>query len=91
MAGKDRGKKGKILQVFLAEKKIVVEGLNLLVKHTRPKKEGEKGQRVQFAAPLPVSNVMLICPKCSKTTRVGAKKEGKGKKVRICSKCHEVI
>ena len=91
VAGKDKGKKGKVLQVFTEEEKLVVEGHNLLVKHTRPKKEGEKGQRVQFSAPLAASNVMLVCSKCSKLTRPGAKKEESGKKVRKCSKCHEVI
>lgn len=91
ITGKDKGKKGKVLQVFVSEGKLVVEGYNLLVKHTRPKREREKGQRVQFSAPLPISNVMLICPKCSKPTRLGAQKEGDNKKVRICSKCHGVI
>lgn len=90
ITGKDKGKKGKVLQVFVKEKKLVVEGHNLLIKHTRPKREGEKGQRVQFSAPMAVSNVMLVCPKCTKPTRLAAKKEG-NKKTRICVQCHAAI
>lgn len=88
--GKDRGKKGKIIQVFSRQGLVVVEGLNLRVKHTRPKREGQKGERVQFSAPLKDSNVMLICPKCGKPTRVGYKLM-EDKKSRICRKCKEVI
>lgn len=91
IAGKDKGKKGKVLQVFVPEGKLVVEGHNLLIKHARPKREREKGQRVKFSAPLAISNVMLVCPKCSRPTRVGAQKEGNNKKVRKCSKCHGII
>lgn len=88
--GKDRGKKGKIIQVFPNEELVVVEGLNLRVKHTRPRREREKGERVQFSAPLHASNVMLICPKCSKPTRIGYKLI-ENKKIRICRKCKEII
>jgi len=88
--GKDRGKKGKIMQVFTDKDLVVVEGLNLRVKHTRPKKEGEKGERVQFSAPMNVSNVMLVCPKCNKQTRISCK-QIENKKSRICAKCKEVI
>ncbi len=100
ITGKDNGKTGKVLQVFLDKKRIVIEGLNLLVKNTRPKKQGEKGQQVQFPASLDVSNVMLVCPKCNKKTRVGYKLaeknpddkvQLKGKKFRQCKKCKEVI
>ncbi|PKL72357.1 50S ribosomal protein L24 [Candidatus Kuenenbacteria bacterium HGW-Kuenenbacteria-1] len=91
LTGKDIGKTGKILRVFLKKEKVVVEGLNLRVKHTRPKKEKEKGQKVLFPAPLNVSNAMLICSKCGKSTRVGYKILENKKKVRICKKCGEVI
>ena len=93
--GKDRGKKGKVIQVLPTERKVVVEGLNLLVKHVRPRKQGEKGQRVQFNVPFPVSKIMFICPKCNKPTRVGFKylttPDKKKKKVRRCKKCQEII
>lgn len=90
LAGKDRGKEGKVIQVFPKEGKIVVEGLNLMKKHLRPKKRGEKGQVIELAAPFSASNVMLICEKCGKPTRVGYKFEGDIKK-RTCKKCKEAI
>jgi large subunit ribosomal protein L24 len=91
IAGKDKGKEGKVLDVFPESRKVVVEGLNLAVKHMRPRREGEKGQRIQFPMPLSVSNVMLICGKCGKMTRVGYKILENGKKIRMCKKCKEVI
>ncbi|MFA5358789.1 MAG: 50S ribosomal protein L24 [Patescibacteria group bacterium] len=102
ITGKDKGKSGKIMQVFSNENKVVVEGLNLLVKNTRPRRQGEKGQQVRFPAPINLSNVMLVCPKCGKKTRVGfrlaEKKENnksavalRGKKFRECKKCKQVI
>lgn len=90
-AGKDRGKKGKVSQVFPSEKKIVVENINKMIRHVKPKREGEKGQRIEFFAPIDVSNVMLICPKCGKTTKVGFKIAKGKEKQRICKKCNEAI
>ena len=86
ISGKDRGKRGKVLHVFPDRKKVTVEKLNIVKKHIRPKKEGEKGQRVEVPAPLDASNVMLVCSKCGKLTRVGYKIEKKNK-FRICKKC----
>jgi len=91
IAGKDKGKTGKVLQVFLSKKTVSVEGRNLLIKHLRPRKEGEKGQRIEFPAPLNISNLMLICPKCGKDVRVGYKILENKKKVRICKKCEQPI
>lgn len=91
LAGKDKGKAGKVLQIFSTRNKISVEGINLLFKNMRPRKQGEKGQRIQFPAPLSVSNVALICPKCGKVTRIGYKKLDNKKKTRICIKCKEAI
>jgi len=95
IAGKDKGKSGKILQVFPAKNRASVEGLNLLIKHMRPRKQGENGQRIEFPAPLNVSNMMLECPKCGKPSRVGykiVKTEGKkDKKFRECKKCKQII
>lgn len=90
IAGKDRGKGGKVLHVFPEEMKVVVEGLNLVKKHVRPRKEGEKGQRVEVPGKLNISNVMLVCPKCGKTARIGYKKTGDNK-FRICKKCQAEI
>ena len=95
LAGKDKGKTGKVLQVMPATGRVSVEGLNLLIKHLRPNRDGEKGQRIEFPAFMNVSNVALICPKCGRPTRVGSKLvklEGKKeKKFRVCKKCQEII
>ncbi len=91
LTGKDRGKTGKVLKVVTGSGKISVEGVNVRIKHMRPKKEGEKGQRVQFPAAMDLSNVILICPKCSRPTRIGAKKLEDKSKVRVCKKCKEAI
>ncbi len=86
IAGKDRGKSGKVLKVFAAEGKILVEGLNLIKKHVRPRKEGEKGQRIEIPARINSSNALVVCPKCGKATRVSHKKSGDNK-MRACRKC----
>lgn len=98
LAGKDKGKTGKVLQVFSSANRASIEGLNLLIKHMRPRKQGEKGQRIEFPAPLDLSNVMLVCPKCDRPTRVAhqyleAMKNNikHKKKVRVCKKCKQVI
>ena len=95
LTGKDRGKSGKVLQILPARAKVSVEGLNLLIKHLRPRRAGEKGQRIEFPAFIDASNVALICPKCGKATRVSHKTiqlEGqKAKKFRVCKKCQEAI
>jgi len=90
-AGKDRGKTGKVLQVFTSRNLASIEGRNLLIKHLRPRREGEKGQRVEFPAPLHLSNLALVCPHCGKDTRVGFKILENKKKVRLCKKCNQVI
>ena len=94
MAGKDRGKTGKVVQAFPRLGKIVVEGVNLTTRHLKVRRTGDKGQKVQFPGPIQASNVMLICPKCAEPTRLGAKllvEGGKQKKIRTCKKCKEVI
>jgi len=95
LAGKDRGKVGKVLQVLPKEKRVSLEGLNLLIKHLRPQRDGESGQRIEFPAFIDLSNVILVCSKCGRPTRVAhkiVKTEGKkDKKFRVCKKCHEII
>jgi large subunit ribosomal protein L24 len=96
LAGKDKGKKGKILQIFAEKNRASVEGINLAVKYLKPRKQGEKGQKIEFPAALNISNLMLLCPKCNKAARLHSKfiaKAGdkKSNKVRICSKCKELI
>jgi len=87
ISGKDRGRRGKVLDVFPKKQKLVVEGVCLRKKHVRPKKSGEKGQIVTTPVSFSVSNVKLICLKCSKSTRVGYKLTEDKKKYRICKKC----
>lgn len=99
IAGKDKNKTGKVLQIFPGKKLLSVEGRNLLIKHLRPRKQGEKGQKIEFPAPFSLSNVMLVCPKCGKATKVGYKViestlEGakrKKRKVRVCKKCKQIV
>jgi len=90
LAGKDRGKRGKIIKVNPQALKVLVEGLNLVKRHRRPKKAGEKGQRVEVPAPISISNVMIICPNCGKPARIGNKSVDGGK-MRICKKCQKEI
>jgi len=91
ISGKDKGKKGKVLQVFTKEGLVVVEGINMMAKNVRPKRQGEKGQVVRYNSPLPIAKVMLFCPKCSKPTRVGFQISKEGVKSRICNKCKQLI
>lgn len=91
ITGKDRGKKGKVLQVFPKGNKVVVEGLNLMVKNVRPKRMGEKGQVVRYNAPIDASNIQLFCDKCNMAVRIGFKILENKKKLRICKKCKEII
>ena len=94
IAGKDRGRKGKVIDVLPKEERVVIEGINLRKKHVRPRRSGEKGQIVSMPGPLHISNVKLLCPNCGKPTRVGfevvkSNKEGlrKKEKYRVCKKC----
>jgi large subunit ribosomal protein L24 len=95
LAGKDKGKTGKVLQTFPGRDRASVEGLNVAIKHLRPRRRGENGQRVEFPAPIQMSNLQLVCPKCGKPTRIGHKlvadTKGKSRKYRICKKCEQVI
>jgi large subunit ribosomal protein L24 len=86
ITGKDRGKRGNVLRTMPSERRIIIEGLNLVKRHRRPRRSGEKGQRVEVPAPIDISNAMLICPHCGKPTRVGYKITGNSKH-RVCKKC----
>ncbi len=90
IAGKDRGKKGKVVHAVPGGFSATVEGINMKKKHRRPRKTGEKGQMVQISSPLNISNIKLICPKCGKPTRVGYKLSEE-KKYRVCKKCGQEI
>lgn len=88
ISGKDRGKQGKILNVFPKEGRLLVEAVNLRKKHIKPKKSGEKGQVVELPGPISSSNVKLICSKCGKPARVGYRVV-EDKKYRICKQCDQ--
>jgi large subunit ribosomal protein L24 len=89
IAGKNTGKKGKILLVIPDKSKVVVEGVNVVKRHSRPTQKLPQGGIMQKEAPIHSSNVMLFCNKCSKPTRIGKKILDNGEKIRICKKCGE--
>jgi large subunit ribosomal protein L24 len=78
-AGKDRGKRGKVLSVLAEKDRVVVEGINIRKKHVKSKKQGAPGERIEFPASIHVSNVMLVCPETDRPTRVGLKVTETGK------------
>ena len=84
LSGKDKGKKGKVLEVSPVEQKVIVEGCNMVTKHVKPRRMGEAGGIVKAEAPLYACKVMLVCPKCGKPTRVGHAVGKDGKKERAC-------
>lgn len=88
-SGRDKSKKGKIEKIFQKENKVVVDGVNIYKRHRKVTRTQPAGI-YEIARPLPVANIAIICPKCSKATRVGFKIEGKTKS-RICKKCKGVI
>lgn len=86
ITGKDKGKTGKVLDVFPKDNKVLVDGVNIVTKHKKARKQNEKSEIVKKTAPINISNVMVVCGTCGKATRV-AHKEINGKKVRVCKKC----
>lgn len=93
LAGKDRGKTGKVLRSYPSEERVVVEGVNLIVKHVRPRKGGERGQRMYLPGRMPIAKLQLVCPQCGKPTRVGIRRnEGtRTTRERFCKKCNTTI
>jgi large subunit ribosomal protein L24 len=91
IAGKDSGKKGKVRRALLNEDRVIVEGLNMIKRHSRARKAARQAGIIELEAPIHVSNVMLVCEKCGKPTRVSFRFLDDGKKVRICNSCQEVI
>ncbi len=87
ISGRDRGNRGKVLEVAPDERKVIVEGQNLVTKHVKPRRQGEAGGLVKAEAPLYASKVMPVCPKCDKPTRVGHALDKDGKKIRVCKRC----
>lgn len=84
--GKYRGKQGKVMQVSPSEGKVIVEGVNIVTKHVKPRSAEEQGGLIKAESALYADKVQLVCPKCGRPTRVGHKINAKGKKVRVCKK-----
>ena len=98
ISGKDKGKKGKILIAQPTDERVVVQGAAMVTRHVKPRKQGQPGGRIEKEGPIHASNVMLVCPKCDKPTRIAHKLkeveisgEKKQKSVRVCKKCGKVI
>ena len=86
LSGKDKGKQGKVLGTVPSEAKVVVEGINMVTCHVKPRRQGEEGGIVKREAAMYASKVQVVCPKCNKGTRIAHKIEN-GKKTRVCKHC----
>lgn len=91
ISGNYRGMEGKVLKVFPDQHRIIIEKVNLIKRHTRQTGQGQEGGIIEKEAPVDVSNVILICPKCNRPTRTGMMKLADGRKVRQCKKCNETL
>ncbi len=91
IAGNHKGKVGRVLKVFPKANRVIVEKVNLIKRHTRPRSAQDKGGIIEKEAPIHVSNVMLVCPKCSKPSRTKVGLLSDGTKVRVCKSCSETL
>ena len=90
LSGRDKGKQGKIVSVSPKERKVIIEGRNIVTKHVKPKQQGQLGGIVKAESAIYADKVQLVCPNCDKATRTGHKIEG-DKKVRVCKKCGKAV
>ena len=91
ITGNDKGKKGKVHQSLHSEQRVMVEGVNMVKRHTKPRGTVRQAGIIEREAPISISNVMLQCPKCNRPTRLSSRIMEDGKKARVCRRCHEVI
>lgn len=91
IAGKDKGKIGKVLKVDRKENRVIVENINKVKRHVKPNMQNRQGGIIEKEAPIHSSNVMLLCSQCMKPIRISFKTLEDGKKVRVCNKCNEVV
>jgi len=91
IAGKDKGKSGRVISVFPKKDRVLVEKINLIKRHTRPRGQSHKGGIVERESPLHTSNLMVLCSKCDRPVRVGKLKLQDGSRVRVCRKCGESL
>ena len=87
LSGRDKGKQGEVLRAMPAEGKVVVQGVSVATKHQKARKQGEESSIIKVETPIYACKVMVVCPKCSKPTRVAHKVGADGKKVRVCKRC----
>ena len=87
IAGDDSGMRGKVLRVDTAKNRVIVEGINRVYRHLKRSRKNPQGGRLEIEAPLALSNLLVVCPKCDKGVRLGLKVEADGKKRRVCRKC----
>ena len=87
LSGKDKGKKGKVLAVSPKEGKVIVEKINIVSKHVKPRRMGEPGGIIKAEGAMYASKVQIVCPTCKEATRIGHSFDAKGKKIRVCKKC----
>ena len=91
IAGKEKGKSGKVLRVLPGSGQVMVESLNVVKRHSRPTRGGAQGGIIEKEAPLDASNVQLVCKGCNKATRTGIRVLEDGTKARFCKKCNEIL
>jgi large subunit ribosomal protein L24 len=91
IAGRERGKTGKVLSLHRPDGKLIVEKLNMIKRHTKPSQKVRQGGILEREAPLAISNVMFYCANCQKPVRVGMKSLADRQRVRVCKKCQEII
>ena len=91
LTGKDRGKTGKVLLVDKRHTRLIIEGLNMVKKMQRPSQRNQKGGIIDIEAPIKISNVKVVCPKCDEAVRIRKKQLEDGKRVRACGKCGEIL
>ncbi len=91
IAGKDKGKTGKVMRVIPKSDRVIVERVNMVKRHLKPSQQARQGGILEREAPIPISNLMLVCSKCTGPTRVGYRTLDDNRKVRFCKKCNEVI
>ena len=91
IAGKEKGKRGRVLSVMPSEDRLTIERINIIKRHMKPSRKYSQGGIIEKEASIHISNVMLLCPKCNKPTKIANSILENGKKVRSCKKCREVI
>ena len=91
IAGKERGKRGKVLRILTADGRVLVEHINMIKKHQRPTQKLRQGGIIEREGPLALSNVLLVCGRCDKPVRTGVKALADGRKLRVCKRCGESV